>query len=150
MAYSKACKERLLERIAEGELLTEICKEKGMPQRKTIWKWRADDPEFEKMYQMAREMCVEKRVEEIFSIGDDSTYDVMGQNPLTGEPIYDHEHINRSKLKCENRKWYASKVVPKLYGEKVQQEISGKNGAPLVTPVIELVYESEPDTAEAP
>jgi hypothetical protein len=44
------------------------------------------------------------------------------------------EHINRSRLRVDTRKWYLSKLAPKRYGEKVDVNVGGQqDGAPLTT-----------------
>ena len=37
----------------------------------------------------------------------------------------DHHHIQRSKLRVDTRKWYLSKIVAKIYGDKTSIEHSG-------------------------
>ena len=34
--------------------------------------------------------------------------------------------VARNKLRCDNRRWYASKLLPKKYGEKLGVEHSGE------------------------
>jgi hypothetical protein len=36
-----------------------------------------------------------------------------------------------ARVEIDARKWFASKFLPKRYGEKVTQEISGPNGGPI-------------------
>jgi len=38
------------------------------------------------------------------------------------------EVIGRSRLRVDTRKWYLSKVLPKIYGDKLQTEHSGTIG----------------------
>jgi hypothetical protein len=40
-------------------------------------------------------------------------------------------------LRIDARKWYASKLAPKKYGEKTQTELSGPDGAPLNVSLID-------------
>jgi hypothetical protein len=35
------------------------------------------------------------------------------------------EHIQRSKLRVDTRKWFLSKLKPKVYGDKSAVELSG-------------------------
>lgn len=58
--------------------------------------------------------------EEIITIADDSTGDVIvGED---GNEQTNHERVARSRLRVDARKWYASKLAPKRYGERVQHE----------------------------
>ncbi len=42
--------------------------------------------------------------------------------------LVDHEHIQRSRLRVDARKWLMSKMAPKKYGEKLQH--TGDGGGP--------------------
>ena len=42
------------------------------------------------------------------------------------------------------RRWYSSKLAPKRYGDRIAQELSGSDSAPLVPPKIEIVVVSTP------
>ena len=52
--------------------------------------------------------------------------------------VPDHENVQQSRLRVDSRKWLLSKQLPKKYGDKITQEITGDASAPLVTR-IELV-----------
>lgn len=41
------------------------------------------------------------------------------------------EDVQRARLKCDNIKWYAARVLPKVYGDKMHNEVSGPDGQPL-------------------
>jgi len=43
------------------------------------------------------------------------------------------EDVQRARLLCDNIKWTASKVLPRIYGDKVQQEVTHTNIAPAVS-----------------
>jgi hypothetical protein len=45
------------------------------------------------------------------------------------ETVLDHEHVQRSRLRVDARKWLLSKLLPKQYGDRV--EVTGKDGGPL-------------------
>lgn len=36
--------------------------------------------------------------------------------------VADNEHINRSRLRIDTRKWIAAKLAPKIYGDKMVSE----------------------------
>lgn len=40
--------------------------------------------------------------------------------------VLNGEHVQRSRLRVESRKWIASKLKPKAYGEKQQVELTGQ------------------------
>ena len=39
--------------------------------------------------------------------------------------------MNRDRLRVDPRKWLLSKALPKIYGDKLTAELTGKDGAPL-------------------
>jgi hypothetical protein len=58
--------------------------------------------------------------EEIITIADDSSGDVIVDDD--GNEQTNHERVARSRLRVDARKWYASKLAPKRYGDKVTHE----------------------------
>jgi hypothetical protein len=78
------------------------------------------------MYYYARRIQAEMYVDEIFEIADESandwkpTYDKHGE--INGHKP-NNEAIQRSRVKIDTRKWYAAKMVPRLYGDKTQVEL---------------------------
>jgi hypothetical protein len=54
----------------------------------------------------------------------------------------DHAAVQRSPLQVDTRKWLLAKPLPKIYGDKLTAEVTGKDGAALpVTDVPELARE---------
>ena len=93
--------------------------------------------EFSEQYARAREQQQEFYAEEILDIADDGQNDYMERLNKNGEieMVVNHENIQRSRLRVDTRKWIMSKLAPKKYGDKVQQEISGKDGGELIVNV---------------
>ena len=126
--YTPEIAQSILERIAAGESLNQICKTDGMPAKSTVCLWVLDDREgFADQYAKARQLQAQLLADEIFDIADDSTNDYMLRQSKSGE---DYETVNpevigRSRLRVDTRKWYLSKVLPKIYGDKVVQEHAG-------------------------
>ena len=76
--------------------------------------WIAKDPNFRDAYLAAKTMLAEAFGEEIVAIADDSSRDwVEGENGK----VLDHEHVQRSKLRCDARKWVAARLAPKRWGD---------------------------------
>ncbi len=57
-----------------------------------------------------------RMADEILAIADQSTGDVAGQTGA-GTQIINREHIERSRLRIETRKWLLSKLVRQIYGD---------------------------------
>lgn len=95
------------------------------PARNTVFDWVGVDPQFAQLYLEARRAGCEAMVDESFLIGDDNSGDEAWViNEKTGDLVkaVDHEHVNRSRLRIDTRKWYVAKLVPRLYGERVEVE----------------------------
>lgn len=132
--YTKEIADEICERIAEGESLRRICLSDHLPNRKTIFHWLLNDthPGFCDQYRKAREMQAENFADEMNDIADDGSNDYMenvdDQGAVIGYKL-NGEHIQRSKLRIDTRKWIASKLKPKKYGDKL--ELSGDAEAPV-------------------
>lgn len=121
----------ICERIAGGESLRSICQDEGLPSITSVMRWLADENNaaFRAQYARAREAQADYMAEEILSIADDGLNDTYVDDE--GRKRTDQDVIARSRLRVEARKWLASKMAPKKYGEKLQQEVSGPDGGPV-------------------
>jgi hypothetical protein len=75
-------------------------------------------PEFRNNYARAREIGLHVMAEEVISVADDGTQDKRVDED--GREVTDHEHIARSRLRADSRKWLTSKLLARQYGDKVQ------------------------------
>ncbi|HCE6991259.1 TPA: hypothetical protein NOV39_001187 [Pseudomonas aeruginosa] len=74
----------------------------------------------------AREAQADTLAEEILQIADDGSNDTYTDDE--GRTHVDYDHISRSKLRVDARKWLASKMAPKKYGDRITNEHTGANG----------------------
>lgn len=121
---------KICEGIAAGKSSRAMCAEVGISQP-TLWLWLDQDDAFSKRYARAKEQCAELLAEEIIEIADDGSADYVLRGIEGDELVVDQEHVQRSRLRIDARKWYASKVAPKKYGDKVTQELTGPDGGPV-------------------
>jgi hypothetical protein len=117
--YTAALARMICRRLAEGESLRKICADEKMPAISTVMLWLFDGEheEFSERYARAREAQAEIRADEIVDIADDSVNDTMTDED--GKTIVNYDHIQRSRLRVDARKWVAAKLLPKRYGDKV-------------------------------
>lgn len=144
-SYTPKAGEELCRRIVEGETLRQICADEHMPDKSTVHRWLlnvADKTldDFRDQYARAREAQMDHYADEIIEICDDGSNDWIQRESEKGriETVCDHEHVNRSRLRVDTRKWLMSKIAAKRYGDKITQEHTGKDGSPLI-PVLEIV-----------
>lgn len=99
--------------------LRAICQSGNYPDPATIYRWLAENASFRDKYARAKELQAEILVEEIIEIADDTSNDTMIVGPEGGErEVANNEFINRSRLRVDARKWVASKIFPKKYGDR--------------------------------
>lgn len=126
----------ICERIAGGESLRAICDDEALPAMSTVFKWLAEDEKFSEQYARAREAQADALFDDILTIADDGRNDWMERTNADGESIgwrENGEALRRSQLRVEARKWMASKLLPKKYGDRITQEHVGKDGGPIET-----------------
>jgi hypothetical protein len=46
--------------------------------------------------------------------------------------------IARNRLRVDTRKWMLAKMLPKVYGEKITQEVTGKDGGAIQVAAVNL------------
>lgn len=106
-------------RLAAGESLRSVCRDETMPCMQSVFSWFKQHPEFLEQYTRAKAECADALVEEMLDIADDESADT-----------------NRSRLRVDTRKWIASKLKPKRYGERVA--LAGDAENPLAVLLTEI------------
>lgn len=122
---------RICEGLAEGRSLRDVCADEDMPAESTVRAWALEDREgFSAQYARAREIGYHAMADELMDIADNGMNDWMERR---GEEdagwVANGEHIQRSRLRVDTRKWMLSKVLPKVYGDKVQNDITNSDGS---------------------
>lgn len=118
-AYTEAIAASICAAVAEGMSLRKVCAMEGMPALPTVFRWLADEQraEFREQYARAREAQADLLAEQILEIADDGSNDSYTDDE--GLTRIDHDVIARSRLRVDARKWLASKMAPKKYGDKL-------------------------------
>lgn len=133
--YSKAMAELICERVSTHTIgLARLCQMyDDMPNKDTVNAWRSLYPEFSAQYAQAKIKQADLLAEEIIDIADDATNDWMeslSDDEQSDGWRFNSEHFQRSRLRIDTRKWLASKLLPKQYGDQRQiDELSGQNEA---------------------
>lgn len=125
--FSKEIAETICTRMAEGESLRSICRDHYMPHRSSVYQWLRKNAAFADLYAQARERLVEHWADEIIDIADDGTTDYItkvGRNGQEYEAV-DQEHIQRSRLRVDTRKFLMAKLMPRKYGDHLEVEHTG-------------------------
>lgn len=109
--YGDEVVDLICSRLAVGESLNRICKDADMPAMSTVFGWLSKHPEFLEKYTRAREAQAETHADRIIEIADDADIDA-----------------NHKRIMVDARKWVASKLKPKRYGDKLDLDHSGNVG----------------------
>lgn len=127
--YSEEVADRICDALADARSLRSICCDPDMPSQSTVFRWLADErySSFRERYARAREAQADAIFDEMLDIADDGSNDWMERRREDGsvDEVVNHEHISRSKLRIEARKWMAAKLKPKVYGDKLDVQHSG-------------------------
>jgi hypothetical protein len=117
--FSQSIADAICTRLADGESLRNICLDDNLPNISTVIRWLSDPDraEFCAQYMRAREAQADKLAEEILQIADDGLNDTYVDED--GKTRTDHDVVARSRLRVDARKWLASKMAPKKYGDKI-------------------------------
>lgn len=119
--YSKELAEAICIQIATTHLgLDDICsRNAGFPVPSTIFLWLTKHPEFSEMYEQARVQQCHVMADQIIKVAfDDTRDDLDTENGLRCNT----EWISRSRLKVDALKWLLTKLMPRKYGDKIQNE----------------------------
>jgi hypothetical protein len=124
--FSQEIADTICDRMAAGETLRDIVKDPSMPCNKTVFYWLTRRPDFADQYARARAQLLDYWADEMIEISDDGSNDWMekriGKDVVS---VLDHEHVLRSKIRVETRRWLMSRLAPHKYGDKTLTEHSG-------------------------
>lgn len=121
--YTEEIAEEICQRIGEGETLSQVCRSEHLPERRTVVDWVLQNREgFSARYATARNLQMERWADEVVDIADDGGNDYMEREKGEGrtETEYNGDHVQRSRLRIDSRKWLLSKLKPQQYGERQQ------------------------------
>jgi hypothetical protein len=126
--YSDELADKICERIAMSEEgLHAICKEEGMPSFPTVFNWLNDSEKkyFLDKYMRAREAQADLLSDQIIDIADTCVIGIKTKETKDGIMEETGDMVDRSRLRVDARKWKASKLAPKKYGDSLDITTGG-------------------------
>ena len=116
--YTPKLAYQICKRIAKGQSLRSICRNKSFPDASTIHLWLLSGKHegFFEQYAHARQQQVEAMADQIREVADNA----------------DSTSYNAARLQVDTMKWLMSKVAPRQYGERTQLAHTDADGGPLV------------------
>lgn len=122
--------QEICDRLTEGESLRQICRDGHMPTCGAIYTMLRNEENRARLhqYRIARDIQTDVKFEELEEIAEDGSNDWIEKELDNGRIITvpDHEHISRSKLRVETKKWVIGKMKPKKYGDKIDVTSDGE------------------------
>ena len=107
--YSTEVAVSILHRLAAGETLKAICRDKDLPAESTVRLWAIEDRAgFSARYAKARMVGYLGLADEVVEISD-----AKWEDPAC------------RRVRVDTRKWMLAKMLPKVFGDKVQHDHSG-------------------------
>lgn len=131
--FSEETAGKLCDWLVQGGSLRGFCARAGNPSTTTVLRWLEKHEAFRGQYARARELQAELIFEEILEIADDPRYDWVERTTENGRTVVvaDHEHIQRSRLRVDARKWVLARMAPRKYSERAQLALSGAIAGPV-------------------
>lgn len=90
-------------RLADGELLCDICRPARMPSRDTVRRWQNEQVLFRDRYAIARDQQADALAEEAIRIARNADADTVAV----------------CRLQIDTIKWLIAKIAPRRYGDKL-------------------------------
>lgn len=157
--FSDEIATRVIDAINDGMTLRQVEQLPGVPNKSTLFRWMGLQPQFNIAYHAALRWRTYARSDEIIDIADDASKDWKLEEVSEGGPpviVLDKEHIVRTKLRIDARKWSMEKENPKRYGaaptlledvRNPEQGQPGDNAKPVEGGAVRLI-EAHPMTGQ--
>lgn len=116
----------------------------------TVFRWLGHNTIFRKQYEESRQTGLDAMAEECLAIADDSEDDYgfkegEDKDGQGAKPVFLSEHVQRSRLRVDTRKWMLSKLAPKKYGDFQRTELTGKDGGPISISIADQIRSAHGD-----
>lgn len=141
MAYSVEQKEEIINKvlfeIENGLSLRKAILKLDIVNRDTFNEWIKADESISDQYVKATDKRADVIFEEILDIADDSSNDFITTDIGDGIQVekFNSEHVQRSRLRVDARKWVLGKMKPKVYGDKIDMTTGGEK---ISNPIINI------------
>lgn len=114
-SFTEEMADDICELLAGGLSMRKICVLDGMPDRRTVERWMAQDVDF-------AAKCARARVWQADLMDDMIMDTAVACTPETAQA---------DRVKISAFQWRASKLAPKVYGDKTEVAVTGANGGPI-------------------
>ena len=112
--YSEELAAEICSQLSQGIALRTVCKEENMPGTTTVFRWLAAHSEFRDQYARAKAESADAMAEDMLAIADEIEDKIIGNDRSDGA------RVQAQKVRVDTRKWLASKLQPKKYGDRLE------------------------------
>jgi hypothetical protein len=102
--YAYELGQAICRRLVEGETLTRICRDEGMPGIGTVYDWIHAHADFAEAYVTAREVQAHVKFDQVWDVASEAREDGW----------------RTARLKFDVLRWQCSKLLPTRYGAKLE------------------------------
>ena len=130
--YTEAIADEICTRIAEGEPLRQICRDKRMPAWRTVYAWLDAHEQFRTNFTRAREVGYDAIAEEALRIadtpleGDETETETEDDSGRVKKKVKRSDMLGHRKLQVETRLKLLAKWSPKKYGDRQEVDLKAK------------------------
>ena len=120
--YTQELADAICDRLEAGDSLRKACETAGGPDPSTVLRWTQDAVciGFAQQYTRAREAGYQKLGDELIEIADTPQIGIETKlRPDGSRETTEGDMLGHRKLQIDTRKWMLSKMLPKLYGDKI-------------------------------
>lgn len=111
-------------RLAAGESVRTICDTEGMPNATTVFAWLHKNAEFHKQYLRAKQLSLLVLAEDLVHISDTPIEGTKTKDGPKGLEVITGDMTEHRKLQIDTRKWYLSKLAPKVFGDRSTVDVN--------------------------
>lgn len=124
-SFSPETASKVLQLLVSGQPMTPAkLRENGLPSPATIYRWTEENETFLHQYTRARQFQAHVYADQTIELSDTA------------------EDAGIAKLQIDTRKWYASKIIPKLYGDKQLVDVTTDIGATAARVLMDLTQQA--------
>lgn len=141
--------------VRKGKTLVQACTDCGYEVGSAaVFDWVLENEVLSKAYAHARDIGYRVMADEIEAMASETHCDVeVQQNDAEGNPMFREDGtpvvrkvrvplsadvIARNRLRVDTRKWLLSKMLPRVFGDKVTQEMVGPGGGPIQVGAVDM------------
>lgn len=150
-----ACVAVVCAELEKGVSLAQAVKvSPGLPAAATFLTWVEEDPVIAERYARARQTGYHLLADEIVELSN-KTHEWVTIQELDddGKPMYNEngeprlkqvlmplnsDVVAHTRLQIDTRKWMLGKMLPKIYGDKITQEVTGVDGGPITVASVDF------------